>query len=408
MKKIFSGNSVTKLIAAVMVIMVAVTFMPLIEGGAASAAVSKAEQTTNVKSKKPAAVKNDMPDSKDLKSLFSMKNIGAGGEYCKVTTSSKCVASIKGKVGGGDVFAGVYIDNFYDSSMILGPKSSGMLKPTIDVKISLKNYSVGFHTLYVVTTDRAKGDGQFRWFEVNDVLRNITDKPNYKGSFDVYSKYANYYPYSSMWTNTEYPLFIEYKGKKQKKWKRYGPMKSNAVQLYSSQGFKVKGFKANKKYKTRIRYGQYENTSKNKTILNLGPVKKTASIKTGKAKKPAVKSIGVKAVNVRFHKVKHPGYWNYVGGYAFWHPPYTEKFYTTNIKITVKLKKKPGAKGIMINGKRRKGNKKTYTYKYRPYPNYFVKRPPKGMKKYTVRVWSYQSSKYGGYSPIYKTKKKIR
>ena len=55
-----------------------------------------------------------------------------------------------------------------------------------------------------------------------------------------------------------------------------------------------------------------------------------------------------------------------------------------------------------------KGNKKVYKYKYSPYPNYFAKRPPKGTKKLLVKVYSYQSKKYGGFSPAYKKKVKAR
>ena len=243
---------------------------------------------------------------------------------------------------------------------------------------------------------------------MKDVVRSITDKPTYKGKFDVYSKYFFFYPYSSGWSNNKYDLYLEYKFKGGKKWKRTKAMRYNMVKLPTEQAFKFKGLKPYRKYNARIRYGTTETNSKGQSKVIFGPSKYSLTFKSGTKRKVRIKKITVKAVNIKFHKVRHPGYWNYVGGYAFWHAPYTEKFYTYKIKVTVKLKKKPSAKGLWINGKYRKGNKKKYTVKFSPYPNYSAKRPPKGFKKFKLAISSYQNKKYGGFAPLLVTKRKVR
>ena len=78
----------------------------------------------------------------------------------------------------------------------------------------------------------------------------------------------------------------------------------------------------------------------------------------------------------------------------------------------MKSVKKPKSKGVYIScagySKYCKGNKKKYTFKFTPYPNYRVKRPPKGLGKVKVYVGSYQSKKWGGFSPFKSKKKKIK
>ena len=90
------------------------------------------------------------------------------------------------------------------------------------------------------------------------------------------------------------------------------------------------------------------------------------------------------------------------------------RYYTCNLKVTVKLKKKPGTKGLWITlhdgfGQTKwvKGNKKTYTATFKPYPNYFAKKP-KGHYKYKVTVQSGQSKSWGGYSPAWSKNKKLK
>jgi hypothetical protein len=172
------------------------------------------------------------------------------------------------------------------------------------------------------------------------------------------------------------------------------------VVSYYNQVYKIKGFKKNKKYKTRIRYGvNVEYNLDEQTYTFYGPTLSTGTFKTGQSKKPAIKSVRAKAVSVKYHRVRHYG--PYTGVYL-----YTEKFYTCKVKVIVKLKKKPGTKGIVVNGRYLKGNKKTYTTTFNPYPNYH-KKHPRGRSKFKVTLRSYQSKKYGGYSPTYSKTKKL-
>ena len=197
-----------------------------------------------------------------------------------------------------------------------------------------------------------------------------------------------------MWSNSDYDLYLEYSPDGGKNWARSGYMRFNLIQLASQQQYRISGLAPNHNYVTRIRYGEVIDGQ-----LFLGPVRWTGTYKTGAAKKPKIKSVTCKAVKVKRHKVKHYGY--YTGVYL-----YTEKFYTYKVKITVKLKKKPGTAGIWINGKFCKGNKKKYTATFTPYPNYSAKKP-KG-RKWGVVIASYQNKAYGGYSPLYSKKKKLK
>jgi hypothetical protein len=220
----------------------------------------------------------------------------------------------------------------------------------------------------------------------------------------VYSKVLNFYPYTAGFVNATQPLYLEYKPVKSKKWKRSGYMERDSIKLGNQQGFKIKGLKANTKYNTRIRYGVKATKFDGSTGTIYGPTFGTGTYKTGKAKKPAVKSIKIKAVKKKFHKNRVAGHYEWTGYHYIWIKPYTEKYWTCKFKVTVKLKKKPGTKGIVVGGKYLKGNKKKYTTTVTPYPNYYTKKPPKGLKKVKITVRSYQSKKYGGLSPV-KTKK---
>ena len=76
----------------------------------------------------------------------------------------------------------------------------------------------------------------------------------------------------------------------------------------------------------------------------------------------------------------------------------TIKAWKTTYRVTVNLKRKPGAAGIYIDGKKLKGNKKTYSAKME------TSGKMKG-KKLKVKVYSYQSNQYHGYSQ--KVSKKV-
>ena len=309
-------------------------------------------------------------------------------------------------------FAGLYMDGKESGNM-----AKKILSDSFSTTIDMSDYNIGYHTLYALFFATTNGSNVYDAINNNDtsnmaydwrakkkVASKITAKPNYSGKFYyVYSKYFEFYPFNFGKNLGTEKLYMEYKIKGTKKWKRTGYMKANSIKLYMEQGYTIKKLKPNKTYQTRLRYGRYVTYSKDiggdgKSYFFGGPVRNTKTIKTGNAKKPAIKSVKVKAVKVKKHKVKHYGY--YTGVYL-----YTEKYYTYKVKVTVKLKKKPGAAGIWINGKFVKGNKKKYTVTL-PGSSYSAKKP-KG-KKFKVNVCSYKGKSYGGLSPLYKKTKKIK
>lgn len=227
--------------------------------------------------------------------------------------------------------------------------------------------------------------------------------PTYNGVFEVYSTYFNYYPYNAVFENTggmtiygsNKKLFMEYSSDNGAHWTRTGYMTANFIKLATQQGFEISGLKPNTVYRTRIGYvgdGTYLNTT---------------TIRTGMASAPAVKSVTAKAVNVRYRKVRHYGY--YTGVYL-----YTEKFYTCKVKVTVKLRKKPGTAGIFLscaNGTWSNtvwlpGNKRSYTKTFSPYPNYYA-RNPRRHAKVSVGVRSGQNRVWYGASPLWSRVKRL-
>lgn len=320
-------------------------------------------------------------------------------------------------------FGGLYVDDLEYSDPV-----KTLFSDAFTTTVNMSNYDIGYHTLYAVFFAAKDGTNVYDAIATaqqtgnydnilstsrakKKVASKITAKPNYSGKFYyVYSKYFEFYPFDFGKNQAGEKLYMEYKIKGAKKWKRSGYMQANAIKLYAEQCYKIKKLKPNKIYKTRLRYGRYVTYSKDiggdgKSYFFGGPVRNTKTIKTGKSKKPAFKSIKVKAVKVKKHKVKHPAYWYYVGGAAFYHKAWTEKYYTYKVKVTVKLKKKPGTKGIWINGKFVKGNKKKYTVTL-PGSSYSAKKP-KG-KKFKVGICSYQGKSFGGLSPLYQKKLKIK
>ena len=289
----------------------------------------------------------------------------------------------------GCTFGGVYIDDSLVASFDVSKLTN------YRIGLTSSQLSPGYHDVQLAVYARFNG-GSRQYLDVTKARTyraDITATPNYSGVFEVYSNYLVYAPYSSLWSNSAYDLYLEY-SPDGKNWARSGYMRCNAIQLASQQQYQISGLIPNHYYATRIRYGKVINGQ-----LFLGPVRGTGTYKTGPAKAPKIKSITCKAVKVKRHKVKHYGY--YTGVYL-----YTEKFYTYKVKITVKLKKKPGTAGLWINGKFCKGNKKKYTATFTPYPNYSAKKP-KG-RKWGVVIASYQNKSYGGYSPLIQKKKKLK
>jgi len=322
-----------------------------------------------------------LADISSYNEMYTM-SVSRSGSVLTVNAALKYPYTRNGCLGG------IYID---DVKVVSFNNYTTTSISNYRINLSSSQLTPGYHsvdvTAYVASTGEYVGD--FR----RTYRADITATPNYSGVFEVYSNYLVYAPYSSLWSNSAYDLYLEY-SPDGKNWARSGYMRCNAIQLASQQQYQISGLIPNHYYATRIRYGKVINGQ-----LFLGPVRGTGTYKTGPAKAPKIKSITCKAVKVKRHKVKHYGY--YTGVYL-----YTEKFYTYKVKITVKLKKKPGTAGLWINGKFCKGNKKKYTATFTPYPNYSAKKP-KG-RKWGVVIASYQNKSYGGYSPLIQKKKKLK
>ena len=269
---------------------------------------------------------------------------------------------------------------------------------SVNLTVNMSAFSTGYHTVVLLVSS---ADGSNTPIDLIGrtylVSNNIVAQPGYKGRFEVYAKYFNFYPYNMLLQNQEGDLYLEYKTPKAKKWSRTGYMRANMIKLYVDQVYRISGLKAKKTYKTRLRYGTYVTYptgvgGDGQSHFFGGPALKSTTIKTGSASGPKVRSATARAVNVRYHQVVHRGV--YTGVYL-----YTEKFYTCKIQVTVNLKKKPGTKGIFLNGKWMKGNRTSYTKTFSPYPNYYVNHPARGGYKYSVTVCSGQNRSWGGYSP---------
>ena len=278
-------------------------------------------------------------------------------------------------------FNGIYIDGYR-----VGNDFSSNSLSNYQVNLS-SNLSPGYHTVQTVITCTGLTSTVNSYSSTYRV--GIVSKPSSKGSFELYNRYASYSaPMDPNLVN--YYMFLEYRSSKSKTWSAAkGPMN-----YYTA--YKITKLRPNTWYKFRLYYGYMRNgewfTGKQENQMLY-----TGWFKTGKAKKPAVKSVTVKAYNVKKKKQRIYGY--YTGLYLG-----KRTYYKYKIKITVTLKKKPGSKGIWINGKKFKGNKKKYVIKLGPYTNYSK---PKG-KKFTVAIYTYHNKRYGGYSPMYKTKRKVK
>lgn len=182
----------------------------------------------------------------------------------------------------------------------------------------------------------------------------------------------------------------------------YAPLSSSGYYLfYSPDGndwnysftwgssIEVTGLKPDTEYTIRLFSG------------NLNVYFGETKVRTGKPIK--VKSVSVKAVKVKKKRERRrtpylglplSGYWTY---------------YTYKVKITVKLKQKPGTPGIYINGIWKKGNKKKYTVTL---PGRFIwwsKKSPKGRAKVNVTVYSaLDPNGYGGHSQLWSKTKKAK
>ncbi len=212
--------------------------------------------------------------------------------------------------------------------------------------------------------------------------------------FWVYSTYIDFSPIlmTSVFYRNGVSYFYVEVSKDGKTYERYTNSYGDPFS-YSNGRHKITGLTPDKVYYVRLRATDLFGTKDYGVFYN-------TKVHTGKPKLQ-VKSIKMKAIKVKRHRKKHYiiGWWTVRSYWEYW--------YTYKIKVTVKLKKKPGTPGVFINNEWVKGNKKTYkiTFPRSGYFYYYSKKSPKRRVKATVGVYSAFSKEYGGCSP-YKSKKK--
>lgn len=239
----------------------------------------------------------------------------------------------------------------------------------------------------------------------------ILEKPAIKRNSDYFSTGYDYVCFRPYFTvpkdsHTQEALYgyiwLQLYDTKTKEWgDKYGPFDSYE-NLYTEyfKGNKSEGgtkIAANRTYKARVQYRKPTMYNGDETAVE-GPYSNEVKIKTGKAAKPAVKSITAKATKVKKTTLITKAHWDI---YGKWHPYSEQKIWTTTYKVTVKLKKKPGTKGIYIGDVKCKGNKLKYTATFTDSGKL------KG-KKIKFGICTYNDDKLGAYGKAYKKKVKIK
>ena len=285
--------------------------------------------------------------------------------------------------------------------------------------IQMKSYDVGYHTIYFYYNDK---DGNVLVDDDGNYVAGVaTYVPTYiykkaSNSINWYQtgkKYiAAYYGKSTYYDsgyNTEYlDVYMDYK-KKGGKWSKkvYGPLGTSSYNLK-----KKSGLRPNTTYYVRMMYGKkftYNGKSYVFSGRNTGKASSAKKIMTA-YKKPKVKKITIKGKNrVRKYKVLYAWRIRYIkstGRIISRTPLYhTYRYYYATYKVNVYFKKKQNIAGVQVwtrDGTTQKnGNRKKYTVKYS------VSGKRKG-KKLTVKVKSFRSKKYLGFSGWTKKKVKVR
>ncbi len=335
----------------------------------------------------------------------------------KVKVNSKGIATLTAYVDMQDVyFTDLYVDDRYVTNVYR--------QTEVKEKFDMKEFLVGYHTVRLELGSDVK--------EMEEVVRDlylfksfvptyIYKKPSlkltdfYTGcSYFTYSdNYNSYYAPSTRVEDPNCHVYFDYK-RSGKKWsKGWGPVKSGKsvkrAKLKAASKYWVHTYFAKKTKYTPPTPLNAETKPKTVTKVFKGPVTKNVGFKTAYKKTP-VKSIKAKKIKqwCKKYKVRRLSskiYW--INGYAGWGwyrkilGTKTYKYWYTKVKITVKMKKKPGVAGILIGEKKVKGNKKTYS------ANFTLAGKKKG-KKIKVSVYSYMSTKYGGWSGKTLRKVKVR
>ena len=319
-------------------------------------------------------------------------------ESAKITAdTSNNKASHKVKVSGsieGDTFEDLYIDDMACNAGISGESSFS------DVEIDMKDYGVGMHTLYAKLTNH--NDSAYWIYYEYGIPTYIYKKPSIK-----LSEFATTYNHIAYrYSGSSYEgcsVYYDWK-KKGGKWnKLVGPV-STSSGTYTREKQKLK---AAANYTVRTYFGKVVRYSGASILISGADTGKYSSSKTVKTagKKLSIKSVKISGVSQKKRKVTG-WYIGYVRDpyYGTWNRSLiygTRNIVTTKFKVTLRLKKKPGTKGIYIGTHKIKGNKKTYTTTFNLEGKY------KG-KKATFSFNSYQSTKYTSSSPYVRKNIKIK
>ena len=400
-----------RIMAVMLAVMTGVTFMPVPGGIANAKENSAAKMQKKAERPHPAAEALQNAVSSSVKTgkksggsldtaIGSEQKLGGSTDnnllYVSAPNSSGIV-SVTGSIPSDDIiYDKLYIDNLYTVVRDVGTK-------TMNFSVDMKNYPVGYHTMAV--TYKSASTGESIYDESGKLVGTIcTYIPTYiygtpsnsVGRYDVYSKKMFYDNYNNMNRyDTDCNVYMQHRIKGKKK---YGKWITDGY-MNSSTNYTFPRLKPGKKFQTRLYYGKaftYEGKDYFWTSRKSGVRKMTAG-----QKKLPVKSISVKAYNVK----KRVHYTYYTTGY-YYRRTYRVKttYYTYKLKAVVKMKKKPKAKGIMINKYRVKGNKKVYVKKLGSFTSY--SKPRK--QKYWIYTTSYQDKKYGGWSPQKKKNCRVR
>ncbi len=297
----------------------------------------------------------------------------------------------------GDTFDDIYIDGDNVYAGVSGKSSF------YRVAIDMKKYDVGLHTLYVKLQNHP--ESEYWKYYGTAIPTYIYGKPSTPqlGEFYTSSKWFAYYYGGSSYSDWNCDVYMQWK-KKGGKWnsKLNGPVSTSS----SYRNIPSKKLKASTNYTIRLLYGKkvtYNGKSYFISGANNGYYSGSKTVKTA-GKKLKIKSVKISKTKVKSYKYRQPiwnSYWVGTMYYTFISGYRTVKAYQTKFKITLKLKKKPNAKGVYIGTKRLKGNKKKYSASF----TLFVK--IKG-KKFKFAFSSYQSTKYTSLSPVAKKKLKIK
>lgn len=315
------------------------------------------------------------------------------------------ILTVTGSTPKEDPFRNLYVLDLINEQIVYSKSLGDSL--SLKETINMGSFDIGVYGILVYTKKKNTPDSAYSGVAIAEIY----DTPvNNASQVETYAKYLFYAPNRTYYRNDyDSGLYVDIKKVGAKSWTSYGPITSTG---------QIKGLKPSTKYQIRAYYGKIVTFGGKSYFINGRENNnfKTVTVKTGKKKLP-IKKVTVKAVNVKKHV--HKRYGPYTGLYLG-----KETWYTYRLKVTVKMKKKPGVKGIYINGKKVKGNKKTYSVKFAKTNTIFngkhvVKRYKKWWKqddtyklprktKYKVLIYSYSNKTYKAYSPIQKRTKRIK